>query len=250
MCFGVLRKTFVVACVAAGVHAPADRALDFHRHRSWSWRSPPRSSRPPRCSPPGGTCSGLGSRPSTASTPRRCSTWRSCRSGWSPGLARWSITRSQLQAALKRASRKRGIEAEADRIRDIFRAAWAHQPPTVEDALGKQTLALLAQLEAACTAVDQLAEAVEGAFPQHPGSAATGRRVLQHRRARPYPRQRPRHPSASPLLEQPAAAAAPSFTVTASQEADQGRRLQPPLGRSYTRTGPTPLSVPDDTMRP
>jgi hypothetical protein len=27
--FGVLRQAFVVACVAAGVHAPADRALDF-----------------------------------------------------------------------------------------------------------------------------------------------------------------------------------------------------------------------------
>uniref|UniRef100_UPI00374E158E transposase n=1 Tax=Streptomyces litchfieldiae TaxID=3075543 RepID=UPI00374E158E len=38
----------------------------------------------------------------------------------------------------------------------------------VEDALGKQMLALLVQLEAACTAADDLAEAVEEAFPQHP----------------------------------------------------------------------------------
>lgn len=29
VCFGVLGKAFVVACVAAGVHAPADGALDF-----------------------------------------------------------------------------------------------------------------------------------------------------------------------------------------------------------------------------
>jgi hypothetical protein len=29
MGFGVLGRPFVVACVAAGVHAPADRALDF-----------------------------------------------------------------------------------------------------------------------------------------------------------------------------------------------------------------------------
>jgi transposase len=78
------------------------------------------------------------------------------------------LTRTQLQAALKRAGRKRGIAAEADRIRDIFRAEWAHQPPLVEDALGKQMLALLMQLDAACTAADQLAEAVEDAFPQHP----------------------------------------------------------------------------------
>ncbi|MER7570055.1 IS110 family transposase [Streptomyces sp. NPDC097941] len=77
------------------------------------------------------------------------------------------LTRTQLQAALKRAGRKRGIDAEADRLRDVFRAAWAHQPPLVEDALGKQMLALLIQLEAACTAADQLAKAVEEAFPQH-----------------------------------------------------------------------------------
>ncbi|GGO42380.1 IS110 family transposase [Streptomyces lasiicapitis] len=78
------------------------------------------------------------------------------------------LTRTQLQAVLKRAGRKRGIEAEAERLRDVFRADWAHQPPLVEDALGKQMLALLVQLEAACTAADQLAEAVEEMFPQHP----------------------------------------------------------------------------------
>jgi transposase len=78
------------------------------------------------------------------------------------------LTRSQLQAALSRAGRKRSIVAEADRLRDVFRADWAHQPPLVEDALGKQMLALLVQLEAACTAADDLAKAVEEVFPQHP----------------------------------------------------------------------------------
>ncbi|MGW5463102.1 IS110 family transposase [Streptomyces sp. NPDC003996] len=78
------------------------------------------------------------------------------------------LTRTQIQAALKRAGRKRGIEAEADRIREVFRTEWAHQPPLVEDALGKQLLALLLQLEAACTAAEDLAEAVEEVFPQHP----------------------------------------------------------------------------------
>jgi transposase len=78
------------------------------------------------------------------------------------------LRRTQLQAALKRAGRKRGIETEADRIRNVFRANWAHQPALVEDALGKQMLALLIQLEAACTAADDLAGAVEEAFPQHP----------------------------------------------------------------------------------
>ncbi|WP_443042166.1 IS110 family transposase [Streptomyces sp. B21-105] len=78
------------------------------------------------------------------------------------------LTRTQIQAALKRAGRQRGIEAEAERLREVFRADCAHQPPLVEDALGKQMLALLIQLDAACTAADQLAEAVEEAFPQHP----------------------------------------------------------------------------------
>ncbi|MCX4993484.1 IS110 family transposase [Streptomyces sp. NBC_00568] len=78
------------------------------------------------------------------------------------------LSRAQIQAALKRAGRKRGIEAEADRLREIFRADWAHQPLLVEDALGKQMLALLVQLEAACTAADDLATAVEEAFPRHP----------------------------------------------------------------------------------
>ncbi|MGR8012172.1 IS110 family transposase [Streptomyces hypolithicus] len=78
------------------------------------------------------------------------------------------LTRTQLQAALKRAGRERSIATEADRIRDVFRAEWAHQPLLVEEALGRQMLALLVQLEAACSAADDLAEAVEEAFPQHP----------------------------------------------------------------------------------
>ncbi|WP_405792516.1 IS110 family transposase [Streptomyces sp. NBC_00029] len=78
------------------------------------------------------------------------------------------LTRTQLQTALKRAGRQRGIAADAERLREVFRADWAHQPQLVEDALGKQMLALLIQLEAACTAADSLAEAVEEAFPQHP----------------------------------------------------------------------------------
>ncbi|MER6536473.1 IS110 family transposase [Streptomyces sp900105755] len=78
------------------------------------------------------------------------------------------LTRAQIQAALRRAGRKRGIEAEADRLRDIFRGDYAHQLPLVEEALGKQMLALVVQLEAACTAANDLANAVEETFPQHP----------------------------------------------------------------------------------
>ncbi|WP_159041970.1 hypothetical protein [Streptomyces ambofaciens] len=75
------------------------------------------------------------------------------------------LTRTPIQAALKQADRQRGIEAEAERLREVFRAEWAHQPPPVEDSLGKQMLALLIQLDAACTAADQLAAAMDEAFP-------------------------------------------------------------------------------------
>ncbi|MFF2353189.1 IS110 family transposase [Kitasatospora sp. NPDC058115] len=78
------------------------------------------------------------------------------------------LTRTQLAAALKRAGRQRGIDAEAERLREVFRADWAHQPALVEDALGRQMLAILGQLTAACTAADDLAQAVEEVFPQHP----------------------------------------------------------------------------------
>ncbi|MFE2967043.1 IS110 family transposase [Streptomyces sp. NPDC059340] len=78
------------------------------------------------------------------------------------------LSRTQITAALKRAGRKRGVDAETERLREAFRADWAHQPPLVEDALGQQMLAILGQLEAACAAADNLAEAVEEAFPQHP----------------------------------------------------------------------------------
>ncbi|MGW6404147.1 IS110 family transposase [Streptomyces sp. NPDC055134] len=78
------------------------------------------------------------------------------------------LTLTQIAGALKRAGRKRGIDAEAERIREIFRGDFAHQPHLLEDALGQQMLALLCQLEAACIATDDLAKAVEKAFPQHP----------------------------------------------------------------------------------
>lgn len=78
------------------------------------------------------------------------------------------LSLAQLRSALKRAGRQRRIDADAERIREVLRAEYAHQPPLVEDALGKQMLALLRQLNAACIAADQLAEAVEEAFPQHP----------------------------------------------------------------------------------
>lgn len=87
-----------------------------------------------------------------------------------PGRAA-KLTLAQLRAALKRAGRQRGIDAEAERLRDIFRVEHARHPDRVEDAFGHQLLALLKQFDAACQAGDDLAEAVEAAFREHPDAA-------------------------------------------------------------------------------
>jgi transposase len=44
------------------------------------------------------------------------------------------LTRARLAALLKKAGRKRGIQAEADRLRDVFRAERMRQLPLVEQA--------------------------------------------------------------------------------------------------------------------
>jgi len=78
------------------------------------------------------------------------------------------LTRAQLRALLKKAGRKNTIDAEADRLHAALRLQQMRQLPLVEQAMGRQTLALLRQLEAACTSADDLAEAVVGSFEKHP----------------------------------------------------------------------------------
>jgi transposase len=78
------------------------------------------------------------------------------------------LTKTQLRAALRKAGRQRGIEAEADRLQRILRAPALRQPPLVEQAMGCRALALLGQLDAACQAADDLADATEASFDQHP----------------------------------------------------------------------------------
>ncbi|MGW3045708.1 IS110 family transposase [Kitasatospora sp. NPDC001159] len=74
----------------------------------------------------------------------------------------------ELRDALKRAGRKRGIDAEAERLREVLRGDHARQPAAVEDAMGHQLGALIRKLDAACVAADELAEAVETYFRKHP----------------------------------------------------------------------------------
>ena len=98
------------------------------------------------------------------------------------------LTKTQLRAPLARAGRQRGIDAEADRLQAIFRGQYLHQLPQVEDALGRQTLALLRQLDVACANAEELAAAAVARFEEHPDTeiitslpglgSLTGARVL------------------------------------------------------------------------
>src|SRR5271165_685478 len=98
------------------------------------------------------------------------------------------LTLAQLRALLKKAGRVRGIDAEAARLQEAFRKEQMRQLPLVEQAMGRQALALLRQLDAACASADDLEAAATGSFSQHPDAgiitsfpgigALTGARVL------------------------------------------------------------------------
>jgi transposase len=78
------------------------------------------------------------------------------------------LTRAQLRALVKKAGRKNTIDAEVERLYTALRATMMRQLPLVEQAMGRQTLALLRQLDAACTSAEDLAEAATEAFQDHP----------------------------------------------------------------------------------
>jgi len=98
------------------------------------------------------------------------------------------LSTTRLQSVLRKSGRQRGIETWVKRLRGIFDAESLHQPPLVEKAMGRHTQALLLQLDAACRAADDLAEAATEAFQQHPDAQilssfpgigpVTGARVL------------------------------------------------------------------------
>ncbi|MPY85469.1 MAG: transposase, partial [Actinophytocola sp.] len=98
------------------------------------------------------------------------------------------LTRTQLRSLLTKAGRRRHIDRDADRLREIFGDTYLHQPPQVEAAMGIQLASLLRQFDAACTAADELAEAAIAHFERHPDAKVitsfpglgtlTGARVL------------------------------------------------------------------------
>ena len=98
------------------------------------------------------------------------------------------LTLAQLRALLRKAGRSRGVDAEAARLRETFRAVQMRQPPLVEQAMGRQALALLRHLDAACASAEDLEHAAIASFNQHPDAGIitsfpglgplTGARVL------------------------------------------------------------------------
>lgn len=98
------------------------------------------------------------------------------------------LTRARLAGLLRKAGRQRGIDTEATRLHAAFREEQMRQLPLVEQAMGRQALALLRQLDAACQSAADLQAAAEESFNQHPDAgiitsfpgigALTGARVL------------------------------------------------------------------------
>jgi hypothetical protein len=79
-----------------------------------------------------------------------------------------TLTPARLRRLLVKAARRRDLDRDVDRLRTIFTDTYLHQPPALENAMGIQLSALLRQFEAACAAVDELAEAAMAHFEQHP----------------------------------------------------------------------------------
>lgn len=78
------------------------------------------------------------------------------------------LSQAQLQSVLRKSGRQRNIESWAKRLRTVFTGDYLHQLPLVEQAMDRQTQALVLQLDAACRAADELADAAAEAFAEHP----------------------------------------------------------------------------------
>jgi transposase len=78
------------------------------------------------------------------------------------------LTPARLRRGLIKAGRRRYLDRDIDRLREVFTNTYLHQPPAVENVMGIQLAALLRQFDTACAAADELAEAAIAHFEQHP----------------------------------------------------------------------------------
>src|SRR6185369_2578638 len=98
------------------------------------------------------------------------------------------LSTAKLRALLTRAGLQRNIDPEAHRLREILQREYLHHPQLVEEAFGRQALALLHQLDAACASAEDLAAAAAEQFDRHPDAeiitsqpglgSLTGARIL------------------------------------------------------------------------
>jgi transposase len=79
-----------------------------------------------------------------------------------------ALTERRLAALLRKAGRKRGIDAEAARLHGYFHTEHLRQPAAVEQAMGVQLRGLVRQLDAVCTTLDGLQTQIDAAFHAHP----------------------------------------------------------------------------------
>jgi hypothetical protein len=84
-----------------------------------------------------------------------------------PGEAA-ALTERRLAVLLRRAGRKRGIDAEAARLHGYFHTEQMRQPAAVEQAMGVALRGLVRQLDAICDALAELETLIDAAFGAHP----------------------------------------------------------------------------------
>ncbi|MCP2331684.1 Transposase [Actinoalloteichus cyanogriseus DSM 43889] len=88
-----------------------------------------------------------------------------------PTPAAAKLTPARITTALRRAGRQRGIDALTAELHQAFRVPQLRQLPLIEEALGRQAVALLATLNAECDNAEQLGQVAVEAFRQHPDHA-------------------------------------------------------------------------------
>lgn len=81
-----------------------------------------------------------------------------------------ALSRSRIEAALRRGGRQRNLAARAGAIATALRSEHLAQPPLIADAFGATVSALVGVLSASVAAVTDLERQLEASFGQHPAA--------------------------------------------------------------------------------
>lgn len=80
------------------------------------------------------------------------------------------LSRSKIEAALRRGGRQRNIESRAEAIQTALRSEQLAQPPLVEDAFTASTASLVKVLTSSIEAITELEGQLEASFGRHPAA--------------------------------------------------------------------------------